>query len=177
MRFELGLGGVFCLVVVCFIAFLWMFFLGIWAGQTILGPETENWGALSKFTASLRPVPIHEMASEQAQPPSPSQPERPLPPTQKGPEWAESETSYFCLQVGAFQDLARAEKAIQEWRVRGYDVFAQPPDEDDAEGYTRIFVGKFDKLAEANQMAELLEKQHNVKAYIALLPGSKIKLP
>ena len=40
--FELGWRGMFGLVVVCFCLFLWMFLLGIWAGQTILLPSKEN---------------------------------------------------------------------------------------------------------------------------------------
>ncbi len=37
-RIELGWRGMFGLVIVCFCLFLWMFLLGIWAGQTILLP-------------------------------------------------------------------------------------------------------------------------------------------
>jgi len=37
-RIELGWRGMFGLVVVCFCLFLWMFLLGLWAGQTILLP-------------------------------------------------------------------------------------------------------------------------------------------
>jgi len=34
---ELGWGGLFGLAVAAFCVFLWMFFLGVWAGQSILG--------------------------------------------------------------------------------------------------------------------------------------------
>lgn len=37
-RIELGWRGMFGLVAVCFCLFVWMFLLGIWAGQTILLP-------------------------------------------------------------------------------------------------------------------------------------------
>ena len=37
-RFEIGWGGMCGLVVVGFCVLLWMFLLGIWAGQTILLP-------------------------------------------------------------------------------------------------------------------------------------------
>ncbi|HFQ89468.1 MAG TPA: hypothetical protein ENK27_05260 [Desulfobulbus sp.] len=37
-RFQLGLAGVAGIGVVLFCLFLWMFLLGIWAGQTILLP-------------------------------------------------------------------------------------------------------------------------------------------
>lgn len=40
-RFQLSLGGVVGLVVVCCCLFLWMFLLGVWAGQTILLPAAR----------------------------------------------------------------------------------------------------------------------------------------
>jgi len=38
-RFQLSLAGVAGIAVVAFCLFLWMFLLGIWAGQTILLPS------------------------------------------------------------------------------------------------------------------------------------------
>ncbi|MBM9535494.1 hypothetical protein [Desulfobulbus alkaliphilus] len=44
-RLELGWGGMFGLLVVCFCLFLWMFLLGMWAGQVIFPPTGEAGGA------------------------------------------------------------------------------------------------------------------------------------
>ncbi|BCO08430.1 hypothetical protein GF1_08060 [Desulfolithobacter dissulfuricans] len=41
-RFQLSLSGLLGIGVVCFCLFLWMFLLGIWAGQTILLPPAEK---------------------------------------------------------------------------------------------------------------------------------------
>ncbi|MFH7320165.1 hypothetical protein ACHHRT_06050 [Desulfurivibrio sp. D14AmB] len=38
VKLELGWGGLVSLAVVAFCIFLWMFLLGLWAGQTILTP-------------------------------------------------------------------------------------------------------------------------------------------
>lgn len=38
-RFQLGFGGVTGIGIVSFCLFLWMFLLGVWAGQTILLPS------------------------------------------------------------------------------------------------------------------------------------------
>lgn len=38
VKVELGWAGIFSLAVVVFCIFLWMFLLGIWAGQSILSP-------------------------------------------------------------------------------------------------------------------------------------------
>jgi len=40
-RFQLSLGGIVGIGVVCFCLFMWMFLLGIWAGQTILLPAAK----------------------------------------------------------------------------------------------------------------------------------------
>lgn len=40
-RFQLTLPGIAGISVVCFCLFLWMFLLGIWAGQTFLLPSAK----------------------------------------------------------------------------------------------------------------------------------------
>jgi len=40
MRFELTWRGLFGVAVLVFCLFLWMFILGIWAGQTFLQPSS-----------------------------------------------------------------------------------------------------------------------------------------
>jgi len=51
-RIELGWKGMFGLVVVCFCLFLWMFLLGMWAGQTILLPPPRT--SVAPVTESLQ---------------------------------------------------------------------------------------------------------------------------
>lgn len=40
-RFQLSLGGIVGITIVSFCLFLWMFLLGVWAGQTILLPAAR----------------------------------------------------------------------------------------------------------------------------------------
>jgi len=47
-RFQLSLAGVAGIGVVVFCLFLWMFLLGIWAGQTILLPSSTPGQALAE---------------------------------------------------------------------------------------------------------------------------------
>ncbi len=44
MKFELTRSGVIGVGVVCFCIFLWMFLLGVWAGQTMLLPPIQDRG-------------------------------------------------------------------------------------------------------------------------------------
>lgn len=40
-RFQLTLTGILGIGIVCFCLFMWMFLLGVWAGQTILLPAAK----------------------------------------------------------------------------------------------------------------------------------------
>ncbi len=51
-RFEFGWRGMCGLGIVCFFLFLWMFLLGIWAGQTILLPVNETCDGTSRSTSA-----------------------------------------------------------------------------------------------------------------------------
>jgi len=60
IRFEISLMGLVGIGVVCFCIFLWMFLLGIWAGQTILvsaaGPAGQVWHP--GFETALSSMPL-----------------------------------------------------------------------------------------------------------------------
>lgn len=54
-RFQLSLSGILGIAVVCFCLFMWMFLLGIWAGQTILLPAAKPPAAGSKVRETVSP--------------------------------------------------------------------------------------------------------------------------
>ena len=74
-RIELGWRGMFGLVVVCFCLFLWMFLLGLWAGQTILLPprpvQTEQANESPKTFSSSGPMVEDGSQSRQQRIPAP----------------------------------------------------------------------------------------------------------
>lgn len=53
-RFQLSLAGVAGIAVVSFCLFLWMFLLGIWAGQTILLPSSPPGQVITANHSSSR---------------------------------------------------------------------------------------------------------------------------
>ncbi len=57
-RFQLGLAGVAGIAVVAFCLFLWMFLLGLWAGQTILLPAPAADKAKASHTTPSGNSPI-----------------------------------------------------------------------------------------------------------------------
>ncbi len=181
VRFELGLLGMFSLTLVTGCIFFWMFIIGIWAGQTILQPTPgEVKSPLAKLAGVLQPGKPAALApgatSEQKKNMTPES----GPPSESAPasetEWAEAEPSFFAIQVSAVRDQDRAQQDVAQWRGRGYEAFSVPPEDKD-DPFIRIYVGKFDKLAEANQLIAKLEKEEKVKAYIALLPASRLQAP
>ncbi len=181
VRFELGLLGMFTLTLVTGCIFFWMFIIGIWAGQTILQPTPgEEKSPLAKLAGALQPgnpatvePPANSEQKKNVAPESGAAPES-APPS--GTEWAEAEPSFFALQVSAVKDQERAQQDVDQWRGRGYEAFSVPPEDKD-DPFIRVYVGKFDKLAEANQLIAKLEKEEKIKAYIALLPASRLQAP
>ncbi|MBU0728782.1 MAG: SPOR domain-containing protein [Proteobacteria bacterium] len=178
IKFELGIGGLLGVGIVTFCIFLWLFLLGIWAGQTVLQP-ISNSGMSRNFTAKVSEIwgngqeevltdnskkavdlPIEDNASAKQEDYSP-----------------EHEQTFFSLQIAAFRDQDRAKDSVLSWRSRGHQAFLQPPDDGGGDGFWRVFIGKFEKLADANASAVKLEEEEDIRAYIALLPASKIKTP
>lgn len=182
VRFELGLLGMISLTLVTGCIFFWMFIIGIWAGQTILQPTPgEEKSPLAKLAGALHPgnsavePPANSEQKKNMAPESGAQPES-APAAGSETEWAEAEPSFFALQVSAVKDQERAQQDVAQWRGRGYEAFSVPPEDKD-DPFFRVYVGKFDKLAEANQLIAKLEKEEKIKAYIALLPASRLQAP
>lgn len=188
VRFELSLFGMIGLTVVTACIFLWMFIIGIWAGQTILQPEPgEERTSLTQLAGALRSKPEQSQtaasgpaALPEALPEAEQKNISPAPTADQGqapePEsaWTATEPSFFALQVSALRDPERAQQEMNQWRAKGYEAFLVTP-EDKEDPFVRVYVGKFDKLTEADKLSAKLEKEEKVKAYIALLPASRLK--
>ncbi|MCI5145128.1 MAG: hypothetical protein D3923_06255 [Candidatus Electrothrix sp. AR3] len=54
--FQLNLNGIAGIAVVLFCLFLWMFLLGIWAGQTIISPHFAQSGSPASISESTESV-------------------------------------------------------------------------------------------------------------------------
>lgn len=175
IRIELGIKGIIGLGIVCFCIFLWMFLLGIWAGQTILQPFPQGSEAVmaKQDVQAIIPESLSSEQVPEVPPPlidsSEPPPVQDVPPP-KEPDFAEQ--VFFTLQVGAFREKAHAEKSVRSWREKGYDAFLLPPEEGN-DSFTRVYIGKFAEVGDANAKAEELEKKQKVKALNALLPASK----
>ncbi|RJX25908.1 MAG: SPOR domain-containing protein [Desulfurivibrio sp.] len=178
-RIELGIGGMLGVGLVCFCIFLWMFLLGVWSGQTVLLPSKPGKGPdmLTKMAAELWQQGRATVREQGVTPPPP--PVEPLAEAGLGKETngtgaeARSEPSFFSLQVGSFRDKKKAQRDVLGWQAKGQDAFFLPPEEG-ADAF-RVFVGRFEKLAAANEVAARLESEEDVRAYVTLLPAAKVQ--
>ncbi len=177
IRLELTWGGLAGLGVVSFCIFLWMFLLGIWAGQTVL--HTSDMTNNASLTESLSGIwqPRSNGSPDNAQQQFGfAENGNDVRESQKE-EWLAAEQSYFSLQVASFRDRDIAQEFVLNWRTEGHDTFLLPPENGKNDSKWRVVVGKFEKLADANALAARFEEEDNIRAYIALLPSSKFSKP
>lgn len=166
--FELGLGGLLGLVTIVFCVFLWMFLLGIWAGQTVLLPSgtSDTAQALNRFASDLWARGQQGSGEARA---------AVEPPLHRGGKKQvlfadDDEPSVFSLQMGAFASKDEAQQEVLSWQAKGEDSFVLPPK--DGENRYRVFVGRFENLTEANAKVDQFEDDMQVQAFITLLPAS-----
>lgn len=177
-RIELGIFGMLGVGVVCFCIFLWMFLLGVWSGQTVLLPSKPDKGPdmLTRMAADIwrkGKMTIREGFVPPSAGPVDEVDAGKETPTANGlSAEGQSEPSFFSLQVGSFRDKKKAQRDVLGWKAKGQDAFYLPPEEG-ADAF-RVFVGRFGKLAEANEVAARLESEEDARVYVTLLPASKL---
>nr|MBF0221478.1 SPOR domain-containing protein [Desulfobulbaceae bacterium] len=176
---ELGVGGLLGLLVSSFCIFLWMFLFGLWTGQSVL--QTSESSDKAKDLPGFASKMWHKRSEAQitrAESTSEKSPEEVRDPVVKSENEtaASQDASFFAVQVSAFKDQHRAEKAVQQWRDKKYNSFYLMPDPPDGK-FHRVFVGHFDSLAEANSLAATLESVEQRKVFIMLVAADQKQLP
>ncbi|MEN8141105.1 MAG: SPOR domain-containing protein [Thermodesulfobacteriota bacterium] len=179
IRFELGLGGLLGLATICLCIFLWLFLLGVWAGQTVLLPSTtkDSGQRLQDLAGDLwqrgRQMAARGQGGQQVPPEEPAVTSAPL---QKGAqatgEEEDSEPAFFTLQVATHEGIDQAREEMLAWTAKGYDAFYLEPEE--GSPLYRVFVGRFASLGEANSMVESVKEKENIQAFITLLSTSNL---
>ncbi len=165
IRFELGLGGLAGLATICFCVFLWMFLLGVWAGQTVLLPSVkgDTTRAISRLSSKLWSQ-GQEATSQQKK----DVKTRAAAKDKGGQDADDEEPSFFTLQVAAYDSEDDARQEVLDWQARGEEAFFLEPQQDST--LFRVFLGRYDTLAAANEKVDELEEVENLQAFITLLP-------
>ncbi len=166
--FELGLGGLFGLATIVFCVFLWMFLLGVWAGQTVLLPSgaSDTAQVLNRFASDLwrRGQTTGGGTRSSLQPPLEGMGKKQVHAAE------DEEPSVFSLQVASYDSSEEAEQDVLSWQAKGEESFVLPPD--DGETRYRVFIGRFENLTEANTKVDEFEDDMQVQAFITLLPAT-----
>lgn len=68
IKFELSRSGIGGVAVVCFCIFLWMFLLGVWAGQSMLKPSPSVTAGFNAGTVKHEQPVIHLEAKKKIKP-------------------------------------------------------------------------------------------------------------
>jgi cell division septation protein DedD len=187
IKFDLSLGGLFGLGVVCFCIFFWMFMLGIWSGQTVLSSGKNRITGLEKSqvktlqtVAKKSPPPLEQAVKApvvKAVPAPVAKKKKVLGVTkkvvvQKTKQVAEPEEdpAFFAVQVAAFKDASLAVKEVRSWQDKGYKSFSRPPEGAD-DKFTRVYIGHFDSMEAAKKKAASLASKEKIKPFIVLVPA------
>lgn len=68
VKFELTRSGIGGIAIVCFCIFLWMFLLGVWAGQSLLRPSEPLTAEFNAGTVTHEKPVVHLEGGKKAKP-------------------------------------------------------------------------------------------------------------
>lgn len=75
----------------------------------------------------------------------------------------------YTLQVGAFADKVDAEKAVNEYRIKGFNAYTVQAENSRGEKWNLVKVGKYGSIEEAWSQADLFKRTEGKDAYIEVL--------
>ena len=188
-RFELSFLGMIFVFLLLVCLFLWMFILGVWFGQRLVGK-----GASPVAEKTLKKKIPEEVPAEEVTPPPITLPgnltasregvssflEKKTSPEVKAlsevkPSSSPSpkvvsekkETAYYVLQVASFRDRTEAERYARAFRERGYAAEVVSVELPGKGTWHRVYVGRFKSQAEAQKAYRELKARKLIKtAYI-----------
>ena len=187
MQFQIGWGGLIALSISTVCVFLWVFILGFWIGQKLVGrsldeslqtqvvartaPEAEEVTSLipEKIT---RVTPLDTEGKEQLEPRKElfkkkvrdtediKRPGHQIKKTKK-------KGGYFALQIASYRERERANKEAGRWRDKGYQAKVRRVElGPDKVVWYRVHLGDYGSVEEATNFAKNLAQKHNLKSYV-----------
>ncbi len=187
IQFQLGWGGLIALTVSTVCVFLWVFILGFWVGQKLVGrsldeslqtqvvaravPEAKEATPLIP-EKTTRVTPLDTKEKEQPEPRKESvkkkvrdadDVKRPGYQTKK----AKNKSTYFALQIASYRERERANKEARRWRDKGYRAKVRRADLGPEKGiWYRVHLGEFRSVEEATNSAKNLAQKHDLRSYV-----------
>ncbi|MDO8580852.1 MAG: SPOR domain-containing protein [Candidatus Omnitrophota bacterium] len=74
---------------------------------------------------------------------------------------ASSSSKTFAIQVASFQDKAKAEQSLQGVKAKGYDAYLITRDLGEKGTWYRVYVGKYDTKAQAQENLAQVQKDYH----------------
>ncbi|NIA08189.1 MAG: hypothetical protein GWP10_00040 [Nitrospiraceae bacterium] len=182
IQFQMGWGGLIGLAFASICVLLWVFVLGFWVGQKLVGRDQHE----------LHPVPPITDTVTKSSPESAEISEKPGLPTEnirekgtaylpQGPK-KDIETRakdgsaakkdhatgrYFVLQIASYREKGQADREYRKWRDKGYHMQIKKVKLGANKGiWYRVYLGKFPSLKEAIASSEKLAKKYGMKSYV-----------
>jgi len=98
-------------------------------------------------------------------------------PGNTSPDAAKAETSQteqtgksrYTLQVGAFADKADAEKAVNEYRSKGFNAYAVQVENSRGETWNLVKIGKYSSIEQAWSQSAIFKRSEGKEAYVETL--------
>jgi len=172
IQFQLSWAGLIALSVSGVCIFLWVFILGFWVGQKLVGRGLEE-SLRPRVAARVVPAASERtMASEDLKPDTRAVKERDgdtsdVNISHKKTGEAKKRDVYFVLQIASYGERGRADKEAGRWRDKGYRAEVRRADLGPEKGiFYRVHLGKFHSVEEATGFAEKLAQKYNLKSYV-----------
>ncbi|MBW1965032.1 MAG: SPOR domain-containing protein [Deltaproteobacteria bacterium] len=187
IQFQISWGGLVALAISTVCVFLWVFILGFWVGQKLVGrsldeslqtqvvartvPEAEEATPLipEKIT---RVTPLDTKEKEQPEPRKKlvkkkvrgtddiKKPGHQIKKTKK-------KGSYFALQIASYRERERANKEAGRWRDKGYRAKVRRIELGPEKViWYRVHLGEYGSVEEATNFAKNLAQKHNLRSYV-----------
>ncbi len=195
--FQIALGwpGLIFTVGLLLCLFLWMFVLGFYFGQKVVGNRVKKLSSpVSKgaLTAKKKapPPPVFEEVKPpplvaEKKPSSPTSPktkevhepqtsQKTRPPSKASsakpaPSKASPKTAkpkrFYTVQVASMRSPTEAQKFVKYLRDKGYEAFYRKVTLPQKGTWYRVYVGRFKSLSEARAFGEKLKKREKFKAF------------
>ncbi len=187
IQFQLSWGGLIALTVSTVCVFLWVFILGFWVGQKLIGRSLDE--SLQTQVVARAVPEAEEVAPRipekitQVTPLDIKQKEQPEPRKEsvkkkvrsaddvKRPghqiKKAKKKSTHFVLQIASYGERGRANKEAQRWRDKGYRAKVRRADLGPEKGvWYRVHLGEYSSVEEAKSEAKKLAQKHNLRSYV-----------
>ncbi len=187
IQFQLGWGGLIALTVSTVCVFLWVFILGFWVGQKLVGrsldeslqtqvvaravPEAEEVTPLiPEKTTQVTPLDTKEKKQPEPRKESVKKKVRSADDIKRPGHQikkAKKKSTYFVLQIASYREGERANKEARRWRDKGYRAKVRRADLGPEKGiWYRVHLGEFRSVEEATSSAKNLAQKHDLRSYV-----------